>query len=205
MASKGWTYDAKAKRFVSPSGRPLSEQASIQLRNRFAAARSEIARTLAERFSSGALTDAEFVAQFNQFIADTMTSAYMAGRGGANALLSSDESAILKLINDQLGFGDEFAKSLAGLSSDEIANRASLYGDAAVKAFEEGKAAKHGLQLEHYPGDWSTACKAGCRCVIEITEDANNYNLYWRTASDSSVCPDCEARAREWNPKVVPK
>lgn len=157
-----WTFDAARKQYISPSGRRLDAKATAQLRNNFAAARSEIARTMAEQYASGAMTQAEFVTQFQVFISDTMTAGYMAGRGGVNALIDSDLESIFKLIDDQLGFASDFAKELPDLSADDIANRASLYGDAAVVSFEQGQAASHGAELPGYPGDWETACKAGC-------------------------------------------
>ena len=198
----GWTWDAVAKRFISPSGKPLTEQATVQLRNRFAAARSEIARALAEQLNAGTITPAEFATAFEQFIQDTITTSYLVGRGGANAIMASDESAILKMIRDQLNFGDEFVKSITDLSPDDIANRASLYGDAAVKAFERGKSAAWGVDLPGYPGDWETACKAGCRCYWSIVEQNGETTYRWITASDSSVCADCAQRGIDWNPWV---
>ena len=198
----GWTWDAVARRFISPSGKPLTEQATVQLRNRFAAARSEIARALAEQLNAGTITPAEFATAFEQFIQDTITASYMVGRGGANALQSADETAILDMINDQLGFGKDFVKSLGDLSADQIANQASLYGDAAVKAFEQGKGASWGVQLPGYPGDWETSCKAGCRCVWSIVDHGGETSYRWITASDSAVCPECEQRGIEWNPWV---
>lgn len=197
----GWTFDATRRQYVSPSGRKLTPKATAQLRNNFAAARSEIARTMAEQLNAGTMTTAEFAAQFEVFIQDTMTASYLAGRGGANAVIDSDLDAILKLIDDQMGFADAFTKEIANLSPEEIANRASLYGDAAINGFEQGNGASHGADLPGYPGDWQTSCKAGCRCYWEITTTSDNKTTYrWITASDSTVCEECAQRGRDWNP-----
>jgi len=198
-----WTFDAKRKQYISPSGRRLNAKATAQLRNNFAAARSEIARTMAEQYASGVMNQTEFASQFEVFISDTMTAGYMAGRGGANALVDADLESIFRLIDDQLGFADAFAKELPDLSADDIANRASLYGDAAIGSFEQGQAAGHGVDLPGYPGDWETACKCGCRCYWEIETNSDNETTYrWITASDGEVCEDCARRGQEWNPWV---
>jgi len=198
-----WTFNRFTKQYVSPSGRKLTAQASAQLRNQFAAARSEIAKAMAEQLASGAITQAEFAAQFAVFVEDTMTGAYLAGRGGANAIVNTDLDSILKLVDDQLGFADAFAKELDGLSADEIANRASLYGDAAVGAYEQGIGASHGADLPGYAGDWETICKSGCRCYWSIVSTMDGDTTYnWITASDDAVCEDCARRGREWAPWV---
>jgi len=195
-----WQWDAIAKAYRSPSGRKLTPHATANLRNRFAAARSEIARMLANDFTSGVLTKAQFSTAFEVFIGDTMTASFLAGRGGVNAMVDADMKSILDLITDQLGFADEFVKEMDGLSAEQIANQASLYGDAAVKGFEEGHGASHGADLPGYPGDWSTPCASGCRCYWEIVTDNKGTTYNWITASDDRVCSGCEQRGRDWNP-----
>lgn len=198
-----WTFDPVRKQYISPSGRAMTRSASVQLRNNFAAARSEIARVMAEQLTSGAITQAEFAAQFQVFIEDTITASYLAGRGGVNAIVDDDLDAILKIIDKQMDFADEFVKELDGLSADEIANRASLYGDAAVNGYEVGQSDSHGVELPGYPGDWVSECRSGCRCFWVITSTMDGKTSYvWETASDSNVCETCAQRGRDWNPWV---
>lgn len=161
----GWVYDAAKRQYISPGGKPLSHASTVQLRNAFAKARGEIAKDIAKRFLSGELTPASFRVEFERFIGDTITGAFLFGRGGINAALVEDATKIMAEINRQLGFADTFLTEIAdgSVSDAEITNRIASYADASVKAFEEGVASSHGLILPGYPGDWETQCK----CVID--------------------------------------
>lgn len=202
-----WTYDVSKRQYISPGGKPLSHTSTVQLRNAFAKARGEIAKDIAKRFLSGELTRGTFAVEFEKFIGDTITGAFLFGRGGINAALKEDATKIMAEINRQMGFGTEFLSEIdAGkLSEAEIEDRIAKYADASVKAFEEGVAASHGLDLPGFPGDWLTQCRAGCRCAWQIIDTGDTWECTWIAQSDGAVCDDCAGRAEAWSPYIIQK
>jgi hypothetical protein len=202
-----WTYDVSKRQYISPGGKPLSHTSTVQLRNAFAKARGEIAKDIAKRFLAGELTPASFRVEFERFIGDTITAAFLLGRGGMNAALVEDATKIMNEIGRQLGFADEFLTEISdgALSDAEITDRIAKYADASVKAFEEGVATSHGLDLPGVPGDWATQCKAGCRCYWQIIDTGDTWECTWIAQSDGAVCDDCAERAANWSPYVIRK
>lgn len=207
MTAKRWLYDAARRAYVSPGGKVLDEQASVQLRNAFALARGEVARDLAQRLAAGTLSRAQFAVEFGQFIEDTMVGAFLAGRGGMHAALREDALTIQRMINDQLGYADGFLRAIdaEGLSPKEIEARAAQYADAAVYAYEEARSIAHGFALPQYPADGATECLSNCRCYWSIEETDTEWRCTWIAVNDSTTCPGCAQNAREWAPLVIPK
>ncbi len=173
----------------------------------FAKARGEIAKDIAKRFLAGELTPASFRVEFERFIGDTITAAFLFGRGGMNAALVEDATKIMAEINRQLGFADTFLSEISDgtLSDAQITNRIATYADASVKAFEEGVASSHGLDLPGFPGDWGSSCKSGCRCAWQIIDTGDTWECTWLAQSDGAVCDDCAERAANWSPYVIRK
>jgi hypothetical protein len=60
-----------------------------------------------------------------------------------------------------------------------------------------------GIQLPYEPGE-GTECGADCRCTWKVDvrwspeHNSNASFVTWVTAGDKDVCPDCAARAQEW-------
>lgn len=138
---------------------------------------------------------------------DTYSAAYMAGRGGRNAMTPSDWGKLGAMLKEQYKFLNDFAAEVAAgqLSEQQIAARAALYFNSATQATERGRSAARGLTLPAYPGDGSTECRSNCKCRLDIEETSTEWRVYWRLGAAEKHCTTCPERAATWAPLVVPK
>lgn len=212
MASN-WLYDATSHTFRNATtGRKLTPQQVVKIRDTFIQVREDAAKSLAERLASGEITQGEFSTALRAYTAETMAAQQALGAGGWESLsnLSDGAKQLQALLDKQVPFMDAFMKDIqsGNQSDDQIAQRAALYQGASVQAYEQANAADAGIDsLPYYPGDWSTECKAGCRCSWEIESsfDGNDEVTYatWQTEDDGAVCDDCQARGNEWQNKEI--
>lgn len=198
-----WRWDEKRHQYVSDSGDVLGGKELQAIRDGLAEGFSEQAADLVAQQQAGSITADQFAARFSAFVDEATRAQFLLGRGGVNAAASDDFATMAKIISDQLGFADGFAKALANgeISAAEATARAELYAGSAVSAFEQGMAASHdGLELPFYPADGDTPCLGGCRCSWEIEDDGEQYTATWITEGDGNVCDGCLERGAQYGP-----
>ena len=208
MPAVQWAYDVARHVFVNTrTGKALTAREMVTIRDAFVASRQEYVRALVERYVAGALSQAELSAALRAATAETITALAVIGAGGVDrsgALGSAFLDVLESQLQRQVPFMDEFmAQVLADtVSPDQIANRAGMYQESAIQAYEQASAVDVGINLPYWPGDWQTECKAGCRCawIIDTVYEGDDEVTYatWQTEEDGNVCDDCQARADDW-------
>lgn len=204
-----WVWDPVKRRYVTASGAALGQRELIAVRDGFAEGAAQVLTELAGAWMDGALTLDQFAAAFEQWIADTVTSGYLLGRGGAEALTEADIGIIQREIDRQVGHAremiDEFRRGAA--SAEQVAGRAPGYAGGSVNAFDQGREGAFGgsFTFPVYPGDGETSCYGNCRCYWVIDTYPDRYEMTWVTEGDGRVCPECAQRGVDYAPLVVPR
>lgn len=105
----------------------------------------------------------------------------------SRARLSNAERAdIAKRVNAQLVYLKGFVTALPDMSDAAIAARADLYAGAV-------RASYYGARypgLPSVPGDGSTPCKSGCKCMLEQRDGG-----IWWILGAAEHCTGCQSRA----------
>lgn len=212
-----WIWDSRSHRYrVTAEGAAATGQRAgtyvgqarmVALRDDLIAAQKNTVTDLAEQVANGEITLNQWILSMRGEIKDTFLSEYMLGHGGRNSMTPSDWGRLGAMILAQYKFLDGFASDIAAgkYTQAAVAARARMYMEAASQAFERGNALSRGLpDLPAYPGDGSTQCRANCHCRWEIREQETEWHCFWRL-STAEHCPDCVARAGQWNPLTVAK
>jgi hypothetical protein len=189
------------------SGRFLSTEQAIGLRDSFQERQQSSMRDLARRLASEDVTVQQWEAAVRDVVRDTHAAEYVYGKGGINAMTSADWQAINALADEQAAFLRGFAQDVASgkLSEAQIAARANQYLTSSRQAYERGRASSWGMPtLSHYPADGQDACRSNCHCHLEITETGEEWRVSWRLGG-SEHCADCRSRASSWSPLVISK
>lgn len=201
-----YSYDSSTYRYRDKqTGRFVSDDTLRSLVGQYQEARHEIARSVASRLANGKMSPAQMVDTMRGALRDTYTAAYMAARGGRNAMTQSDWGQLGQMLKKQYGYLNDFAAEVAAgqLSEAQIAARATLYFNSATQAYFRGITALHdGLDLPAQPGDGSTPCRTNCKCRWIITETPTEWRALWRLG-DAEHCSVCVERAGTWNPLIV--
>jgi hypothetical protein len=209
MAKLRWGYDQGAKRYRDlKSGRFLTNTTITSLRDRVVAAAAQEARALAKQAASGSITPAAFQSGMRDLLRNIHGSEAIFGRGGVNAMSAADWGRLGTTLRNQYGFLDGFVQALkvpGAVSEAQAMARAELYVGAAIKSYEQGRAAAFGVagQLPLYPGD-NCLGHGNCRCRWEIQEDASEIRAYWRLGG-GDACEPCQGNATTYDPFVITK
>jgi hypothetical protein len=204
-----WTWDASAHRYRNAkSGQWVSQTTVTNLRDDFAAAQRGWADQLAHMLADRQWTVNRWELEIRSRLKSLYVGEYMLGRGGKNAMTSSDYGRVGQLLREQYAFLRGFALEVqAGTMSEaQIAARTHLYHKSSVRAFETGKVASYSatLTLPAMPGDGQTPCLANCHCRWRITETKKAWRAYWiRTGKET--CIGCIGRSVLYNPYTVQK
>lgn len=207
MADSPWRYDVGTHRFRdSRSGRFLSAQAAVDLRDGFQDRRRADVDDLVRRLADKEISVQDFEREMTQAIRELHTAQYALGRGGLNAMTDDDYAAADALVEAQRAYLRAFAEDIAAgkLSEAQIGARARLYYAASTTAHESGKAGAWNVTPPHLPGDGSTPCGVQCKCAISYRETDETVELRWILQAHES-CSRCKGRARSWAPLVISK
>ena len=201
-----WAFDPVTHRYTNGK-RVLTERQLLDLRNSIADGMGEESASLATRLLDGEITLAQWAEEFAALIHDGVSAGFVLGRGGVMQMDATAVERLASLITDQLGFAKAFATDLStsldlGTATvDGVAARSALYGGGAVQAFHVGQSQDWGIELPYYPADGETSCLGRCRCEWHITDNADGEpEATWVTVGDERVCPECEARGKEYGP-----
>lgn len=209
-----WIYNATRHVFVNTrTGKELTHRQMVTIRDAFVDSRKAYVQAIVERYTSGAMTLAELNTALAATTSETITALSVIGAGGqqrAAQMGPTFRDIVQGILDEQVPFFGKFMQETqAGQLSDaELANRAGLYQDTAIQAYEQSNAAEAGIEdLPYWPADWGTECKAGCRCAWEFDtgyegDDEVTYAT-WQTEEDDAVCDDCQARANAWQRKEI--
>lgn len=154
---------------------------------------------------NGLKTVQEWLYEMRQKVRDIFNAEYMLGRGGRNAMFQEDLDTQAEVIGAQFDFLQVFAEQVrrGELSAKQIGARAELYMEAATRAFEEGKAANHGIKLPEYPGDGNQICGVRCRCAWILIPGAKEVKAFWTLSPLAQHCQSCLGNASKWAPYTV--
>lgn len=194
-------WSESARNYRDPAtGRFMAASTRIELRNEVVARQAERIKALTEKLNAGDLTPAAYEKAMQAAIKTSQVQNYAFGRGGINAVTDDDRAAIGANIGKQFDYLAGFRKDIEGgaLSAEQIAARATLYGNAGTAAFEQGKASAFGLSLPTYPGDQT--CLANCRCHWNIEEADGELQATWVLEDGAAHCDDCLSNAAEYAP-----
>lgn len=152
------------------------------------------------------MSPAQMVVTMREALRDTYSAAYMAARGGRNAMTQSDWGALGQMLRKQYEFLNEFAAEVAAgqLSEAQIAARAMMYFHSSTQAYYRGMQSVSGVILPAHPGDGSTPCRTNCKCRWSIRETPTEFQATWHLGP-TEHCPVCVERATNWAPLVIPK
>jgi len=202
-----WEYDAGSRRYRDKrTGRWLSHNRMIAMRDDYVAAYETRVAGLAERVMSGDMTLQQWERGMRTELKSLHIGQYELGRGGRKAMTQSDWGRLGAEMRKQYGYLNGFASEVAtgSLSPAQVATRSQLYVEASTASYERGRAAAHRLVLPAYPGDGSTQCRVNCKCHWRITEDQTKWDCYW-TLGQAEHCEDCVTRSQTWAPYTYPK
>lgn len=205
-----WQFDKKTKTYSNPdTGRVLSNDEMIALRDQWADSRKERVSDLAASLAEGGITVQQWEASMRYETKMAFITQYTMGKGGRGNMTYGDWGASGRMLRTQYEYLHGFAQSVSDgeLTEAQIAARGSFYMDASVQAYERGRTATYGIpRLTQYPGDGQTSCRTSCKCALEITEDAVNWYVRWLLGPvKKEHCEDCARLSVQWNPLIIPK
>lgn len=207
----GWVWEPRARRYrEKASGRFIDQTRLRELRNLWTDRMLARSDRLVERLAAKEIDLPTWVGEMRNLIKDTYGAQYMAARGGRHAMTQSDWGRVGRMVRDQYGYLQGFARDLAGgrLSEGQAMVRARLYIESSTQAFEQGKRESFGLPagaLPQMPGDGQTECLTNCRCYWHIRELADRWECTWTLDPEAEHCGDCETNAAAWAPLVIYK
>lgn len=208
MAQPLWTWDAKTRRYRSPTGRFVGQRQMLVLRDKFAESVKLQARTLTDSLASGSDALGPWMTKMRDLIKRSYIDQYVLARGGRNAMTKSDWGRVGRQIQSQYKYLQAFAEDAAAgkMSAKQMGARAEMYLESSTQAFERGKAASYSLDLElpAYPGDGSTDCLSNCKCHWQISEHDDHWEATWKLGA-ADHCGTCVSRSASWAPLIVEK
>lgn len=200
------TYDPSARRWLDDD-RPLTPRQVVVLRNAFADRYADLFAELSDDLSAGRIGLQAWADDFAELLGRYLSSQFIFGRGGIDAMDDRDWLRVAKIIDDQQGYFSGFVEDVLDgtVTEAQLRARAASYANAGVLAHSQALEASFGIMLPVYPADGGTACGGGCRCAWIITETDLSYEASWETMGDQDVCPGCQSRAGLYNPLVLAK
>jgi hypothetical protein len=205
--STRWQYDDSAKRYRDlNTGRFLSANSVISMRDGHQEARKEVANDLADSLTAGDITVQQYVLRMRDEIKATYIAEYMLGKGGRHNMTQADWGSLGNQLRNQYGYLQNFAQEIAAgqLSQAQIAARGRMYFSSAGQAFERARGAAYMIELPAYPKDGTSECLTNCLCNWRLVDRGDHVEATWRLSAVEH-CSTCEQRGRDWAPLIVPK
>ncbi len=201
-----WQWNTESRRYHdTATGRFLSPQQQLGLRDTFTDALKGRSASLAERLSAGTMTPGEWEHGMRTLVKQAHIDLAVLGRGGRSQMTPTDWGRVGREIRDQYGYLGRFADATPELSEAQSAARSGMYVEAATQSYERANAAAQGVpELPAYPGD-GESCLGGvmCRCAWDIQETEDGWECTWVANDDPATCELCIEHAAEWSPLVV--
>jgi hypothetical protein len=137
------------------SGRFVAKATIIGIRDTFSERVKGEMTKATEAYTSGKLSATEWQAAMRANIKSSTVASYELGKGGKEQMTPRDYGKLGRDLRDQYKYLDKFAADVPLMTPEGIANRASLYAEVAIGAFEEGRA--EGLRVAGVTtGTWRT-------------------------------------------------
>lgn len=203
-----WSFSPSAKRYRSDStGRFIAKSVVTEIRDAVVDAAADEARDLAGKVVRGEITAAEFRDGMRVAIRNSHGANYIFGKGGVRSMTPSDWGRMGQSLREQYAYLEDFIRDIQGgiVSEAQAANRAKMYTDGGVKAFEMGQAATWGVAgtIPEYPGE-NCEGRSNCRCSWIIIETDTDIEATWKLGGEDP-CGPCQSNAATYNPWVIPK
>lgn len=203
-----WVWEDKSKRYRdTKTGRFIGIKQMQDLREEFIVQQKAIMQSYVRSYLDGDITIRRLEINIQDTLRKTYTDMYAMGAGGRNGMSHRDWGRIGAMLKEQYG-KDSYLQNLIGqvdrgeISPAQASARLNMYVNSANEALWKGYT--HDMPpLPAYPGDGSTQCLTNCQCSWEIVRVEGGWNCYWRLGP-AEHCPDCLARARDWNPLFIP-
>lgn len=191
-----WSASA-AQYYNTATGQFVSNAAIREVIEPSIAGNAPAISRLAELVSSGQLSPADWLIQFQQQIKLEYLRQYALGYGGFNQMGSSEYGSIGRMLKDQYGFARNFMNDLGNLSEAQIRARMELYINSARQAYERANAKAQGVpaNVPFWPGDGSSECGTNDKCrwrwnpILDSNGDLLYFEGYWEL--DPGVMEHC--------------
>lgn len=195
------SYDARTGTYTL-DGATYSAGDVADLLEAYITRQSRAAQKVTDDYLRGALDRQGWEVEMRLLVKDTHIVNYVLGHGGRNSLGAADWGRLGQIIRSQYSYLRGFADALSNMSAAQALARAALYAHSARSSYWRGLAQSNSIALPAYPGDGTTRCKMNCRCRWQFEYGDTEIRAYWRLGA-AEHCPDCTARAAEWNPIVA--
>lgn len=197
-------YDPDSIQLAARSAPSEAQSAALEARQALFRIQAGVANRLYAE--SEEIDLAEWLELMKAAVKDVHISAYIAGMNGAwSDMTAADWGRVGRTIRDQYAYLENWARELdsSAPSLAQMDARAALYGAAATKSFNDGRATRAGFdpaQLPAMPGDGTTQCRTNCRCywrIVTLSKSRGDYNVSWRMRV-AEHCTTCPKRQRSW-------
>jgi hypothetical protein len=203
-----WQFDESSRRYRdAASGKFVSASSERAIRDDYSARKQADIATVAGRVAAGDLAVADWERAMQRSIRELHANEFAFGRGGRRQVTEQEWQQLGAVATEQERYLRDFAAAIARgeLTEKQIANRASMYGDAATTSYHRGKAATYdGLRLPAQPGDGGTACVSRCLCAWQVDETDGEWEATW-VLDGGEHCDGCIARSQRWAPYIQVK
>lgn len=209
---RAYYWDKTAQRYRDDSGKFVSAEQVRQWVRLSIESNRDFAGTIAEQVSTGGVNTTEARALIREELKREYIRQATAGRGGRSEMTQSDWGRVGAMLKNQYQYLDGFMSDIdnMNLTEGQIRARLNMYFESSSQAYETFNAIAHGIDptlLPHYPGDGSTICMTNCKCYWDLKPRYTSgvligYDCFWTRTIEES-CPDCIARASEYNPLEI--
>lgn len=142
----GFRWDASVGRYRDKAtGRLVSERAVFNAADGFREMTRQNIQQHTQRFLDGQIELADWQRRVAGEVRDSRMVAYMAARGGKNAMTQADYGRIGGRLSNDFRHLDTFAQEIkvGMLSPAQIKARADLYGEVTIQSYNDGTVAAH--------------------------------------------------------------
>lgn len=197
MAS--WSYDDRINRYRDgTTGRLLKKDTVVGYRDAIVDKAATRTAELANAVANGTITPSDFAAELRKITKEVYATQYSLGRGGVNALDRSDIGKLGSALRSQYEYIDRFQRDIEAekiTDATSIANRAELYVESGVSAYEQGNASARGMELPPTSPPVHNRCRCSWRWAIED----GKHVAYWKLGDRPCViCGDLAEQYQPW-------
>lgn len=195
----------------TPSEPPPREDVDAQMARLIDEYNHTVDRLVAE-LEAGRATIGQFVGAMPSLIKEHQLAAAVIASGGEDRASPQVLALAQRNVSEQLAYFDQWKAELLQQavegklpSTAYIANRAKMYGKAALTTAQQAQVEAQGLpDLPFYPGQ-ATRCRVNCRCYWDIKPvnvERGDYDCFWQLGA-AEHCTTCLARNRIARPLKV--
>lgn len=201
-----WTWNPRTREYRNEDGRTIGEGDMPAIRDEFVTKSEGLGKDYAARIADGSMSVGTFEREMRATLKSMHMAQYTLGRGGRSQMGPADYGRVGRLLRDQYGHLNDFARDIADGTQTEgqIGQRAQNFMGSSRQSYERGKAFNRGIDLPAYPGDGGTECHGNCKCSWDIQETPDEWHAHW-TLGGGEHCNGCLGRQALYSPFVMGK